>query len=311
MKRRVAAVLFTLLLAAACSGVAAQDAPRRGPEQTYAPNGALTCLGCHNKAPTNAVLQTAHASRADARSPFNDHDCETCHGASSNHRRGNARPVGIHFGGGSADWPVATVEEQNKVCLSCHANGLRTHWAASDHQFAELACVSCHDIHKARDPVLQSATQAAVCTGCHQEKRAQFTLRSHHLVPEGLMECTNCHNPHGSGADHLLARDTVVETCTGCHAEKRGPFLWEHQPVSEDCTGCHDPHGSVVERLLVQRPPFLCQNCHEGANHPSTLYSGDDIPPIGAAQQLLGKACLNCHSQVHGSNHPSGSRLTR
>jgi hypothetical protein len=26
--------------------------------------------------------------------------------------------------------------------------------------------------------------------------------------------------------------------------------------------------------------------------------------PIGAAQQLLGQSCLNCHSQVHGSNHP-------
>jgi hypothetical protein len=26
---------------------------------------------------------------------------------------------------------------------------------------------------------------------------------------------------------------------------------------------------------------------------------------------MLGKNCLNCHSQVHGSNHPSGARLTR
>jgi len=28
------------------------------------------------------------------------------------------------------------------------------------------------------------------------------------------------------------------------------------------------------------------------------------LSPIGAAQQLLGQSCLNCHSQVHGSNHP-------
>jgi hypothetical protein len=26
---------------------------------------------------------------------------------------------------------------------------------------------------------------------------------------------------------------------------------------------------------------------------------------------LLGKGCVNCHSQVHGTNHPSGARLTR
>jgi len=26
---------------------------------------------------------------------------------------------------------------------------------------------------------------------------------------------------------------------------------------------------------------------------------------------MLGRACLNCHSQVHGSNHPSGATLHR
>jgi len=26
---------------------------------------------------------------------------------------------------------------------------------------------------------------------------------------------------------------------------------------------------------------------------------------------VLGQNCLNCHSQVHGSNHPSGSKLMR
>jgi hypothetical protein len=26
---------------------------------------------------------------------------------------------------------------------------------------------------------------------------------------------------------------------------------------------------------------------------------------------LLAKSCLNCHSQVHGSNHPSGVKFMR
>jgi predicted CXXCH cytochrome family protein len=25
----------------------------------------------------------------------------------------------------------------------------------------------------------------------------------------------------------------------------------------------------------------------------------------------LGKQCMNCHVQVHGSNHPGGVRMTR
>jgi DmsE family decaheme c-type cytochrome len=305
---RLVTVLLLMLVA---TWSAAQAPARSRAQQSYAPGGAVSCLGCHNQPPANAVLGTAHGTRADPRGPFTDHDCETCHGPSSEHRRSRALPVGIQFDGGQADWPAASVEVQNSVCLGCHDNGLRTHWGGSEHQLADIACISCHDIHTQRDPVLEKLTQPDVCGDCNLEKRAQFSLRSHHPVREGLMTCTDCHNPHGSGGERLLAFDNVTQTCTNCHAEKRGPFLWEHQPVSDDCTNCHNPHGSVAERLLVQSPPFLCQGCHQDAFHPSTLYSGDDIPPVGAAQQLLGQSCMNCHSQVHGSNHPSGVRLTR
>jgi hypothetical protein len=26
---------------------------------------------------------------------------------------------------------------------------------------------------------------------------------------------------------------------------------------------------------------------------------------------MIGRSCQNCHSQVHGSNHPSGARFQR
>jgi DmsE family decaheme c-type cytochrome len=280
--------------------------------ENFARTGERACLTCHNRAPANALFKMAHASRADDRSPYNDHDCETCHGASPEHRRTVSLPTTVVFSGSSNNaFPASSVETQNSVCLGCHENGQRTHWQNSEHQFAELACTSCHDIHKVRDPVLDKTNQPAVCTGCHLEKQAQLKQRSHHPVLEGLMACSDCHNPHGSAAEHLLAGATTNETCTNCHAEKRGPFLWEHEPVTDNCTNCHNPHGSVVDRLLQTRTPFLCQDCHQDAFHPSTLYNGEDIPPFGAAQQLLGQACLNCHSQIHGSNHPSGSRFTR
>jgi hypothetical protein len=35
------------------------------------------------------------------------------------------------------------------------------------------------------------------------------------------------------------------------------------------------------------------------------------MPGGTANQNVLGKNCMNCHGQVHGSNHPSGARLTR
>jgi hypothetical protein len=57
--------------------------------------------------------------------------------------------------------------------------------------------------------------------------------------------------------------------------------------------------------------PLLCQQCHMSAFHPSTAYVGPD-PSVGRADiHLVAKGCLNCHSEVHGSNHPSGVRFTR
>jgi len=35
------------------------------------------------------------------------------------------------------------------------------------------------------------------------------------------------------------------------------------------------------------------------------------LPGGQRSPYVLGQNCLNCHSQVHGSNHPSGSKLMR
>jgi DmsE family decaheme c-type cytochrome len=125
------------------------------------------------------------------------------------------------------------------------------------------------------------------------------------------MACSSCHDPHDGNNDFLLRRSTVNQTCYLCHAEKRGPFLWEHAPASEDCTLCHQPHGSNHPSLLVKRPPLLCQQCHSPAGHPSGAYSSEEMDDSFNNRFLLGRSCLNCHSQVHGSNHPSGSKLHR
>jgi DmsE family decaheme c-type cytochrome len=113
----------------------------------------------------------------------------------------------------------------------------------------------------------------------------------------------------------LLKKNTVTETCTTCHAEKRGPFLWEHQPVSEDCTNCHTPHGSNIAPLLKSRAPFLCDECHDGPHNSTNPYGpGAAVGKAGAAtndRSAAGRACMNCHSMVHGSNSPSGAFLHR
>ena len=108
-----------------------------------------------------------------------------------------------------------------------------------------------------------------------------------------------------------LARQTLNDTCFACHAEKRGPYLWEHAPVAEDCGNCHDPHGSNHPGMLSLRGPMLCQGCHSQAGHPSVAADSSGLPEGTPSGYLLGQNCMNCHNAVHGSNHPSGSRLMR
>lgn len=292
--------------------------PASAADSTAAADAIRTCTRCHDatdKHPVLSILKSKHAVMADPGTPFADQACVTCHGASEKHMEApedakDRAPADIVFGKRGAG-PAA---ERNAVCLGCHEGGARMHWQGSAHQFGDLACTSCHTIHIGSDPILKTELQSDVCFNCHRNKRAETRRPFSHPLREGEMACSDCHNPHGSAGPTLLTGSTINETCYGCHAEKRGPFLWEHQPVREDCTICHRPHGSVHQALLKNRAPWLCQQCHLAQFHPSTAYSGTGLPgtttPSGA-QQLLGKSCMNCHSQVHGSNHPSGVRKTR
>lgn len=280
----------------------------------YTKKGADTCLKCHDEDsefPVFSIFKTKHAQPADKRTPFAGLQCESCHGPGAKHsrkiRKGEIRPPIINFGDKSALSP----ERQNRVCLECHEKQGRIAWKGSVHESGEVACTNCHGIHASRDKVLAAKGQAEVCFNCHRKERAEFYKPSVHPVRFGQMACSDCHNVHGSITDSLLARPTLNETCYTCHAEKRGPFLWEHAPVPEDCTLCHAPHGSVHPALLTKRPPLLCQQCHSQAGHPSFALTGAGLPGGTPSGFLLAGSCLNCHVQVHGSNHPSGVKLMR
>ncbi|MGQ0429476.1 MAG: DmsE family decaheme c-type cytochrome [Gammaproteobacteria bacterium] len=294
----------------------AQRAPAAEGRETAA-DAVRSCTRCHDAAekyPVLSILKSKHAVMADPRTPFADQACVSCHGASEAHVRA-PEEEGARAAPDIVFRKAATASaDQNQVCLDCHSGGDRMHWKSSAHAFQDLACSSCHTVHAGEDPVLVTQLQPEVCFDCHQNKRAEIRRPFAHPLREGEMACSDCHNPHGSAGPVLLAEATVNETCYGCHADKRGPFLWEHQPVREDCTYCHKPHGSAHPGMLKNRAPWLCQQCHLAQFHPSTAYSGTGLPgpatPSGA-QQVLGKSCLNCHSQVHGSNHPSGVRKTR
>lgn len=318
---KMTAILAAFLILVMTGPAAAAGDEEKQDELTYS-KGVKQCMTCHKEGkerPAHEIFFTEMGITGDPDSPFaeGNHDCEACHGPASQHLKkqpdGSRLPPPVTF---DEKTPVA---EQNAMCMNCHNDSGRFHWPGSAHNLENNSCVDCHDLHTPNDPVLSLETQPEVCYQCHKEQRAQFLRQSRHPVQTpsatmshvGLMSCTDCHNPHGGAGPANLIRNSVNEQCYDCHAEKRGPFLWEHAPVQEDCTNCHTPHGSNYENLLIARQPYLCQQCHLANFHPSSVYSGTGIPPDGAAQQMLGKQCANCHVQIHGSNHPGGLRQTR
>jgi DmsE family decaheme c-type cytochrome len=279
----------------------------------YSKKGADTCLNCHDDEVVLAVFKTKHGQPADDRSPFGHGQlqCEACHGPGGDHtgrvKRGEVRPPVIRFGPDSA----APVSVQNGMCLGCHESAMRESWHIGVHNEQGVACADCHDSHVEKDPVLSVSTQPDVCYTCHKMQRTDFVKPFSHPVWRGQMACSGCHQPHGTTAEAQLVRHTVNDTCYDCHAEKRGPLLFEHEPVAENCDICHSPHGSNHPGLLKTRAPLLCQQCHSQQGHPSVPYGPDGLADGSPSPYLLVGACLNCHTQVHGSNHPSGSSLMR
>ncbi len=282
-------------------------------QEDYSRKGADTCLSCHDDQSMLAVFRTKHANPTNPDAPFGHGQlqCEACHGPGGSHagrvRRGQERPPIPAFGSKS----TTGIAEQNAYCIECHQGNIGFAWHGSAHDDDTVACADCHTMHSERDPVLATATQADVCFDCHQQQRTQSMKPYAHPVRQGKMACTDCHNPHGDTTERLLAGNTVNGTCYECHAEFRGPYLWEHAPVTEDCNTCHNPHGSNQPGMLSMRAPLLCQSCHSQAGHPSLVQDARGLPENMPSSLLLGQSCLNCHDQVHGSNHPSGTKLMR
>lgn len=312
-------ILTALAFAGALAGIHPAQAAD-GPSSTVSAEagndlvlrGDAKCTRCHDEADSPAVLsigKTRHGTKADGRAP----SCTDCHGESNAHRgkveNGKERPPVERLFAKNSKTPVAA---RNEACLTCHQkDAKRSHWEGSVHQARDVACTSCHQIHTAHDKVRDKKTQPEVCYACHKEQRAQVNKPSHHPIPEGKMGCSDCHNGHGSTGPKLLVRESVNATCYTCHMEKRGPFVHNHAPVSEDCAICHNPHGTTAENLLKARPPFLCQQCHTPHGGAIAQLTNQSTPPAVVGRSAVnitqGRGCVNCHTQVHGSNNPANT----
>lgn len=270
--------------------------------------GDSVCQNCHEE--SFQKFQKTLMGRSflkKAKSGEETHACESCHGPGKAHAEaGGGKGVGGLITFGKND--PTPVKQRNEICLQCHQKGERLFWEGGVHESRDVACTNCHKVmENVTDRAqLAKSNEIETCGQCHVQKRAQQMRFTHMPLREGKMTCSSCHNPHGTPTPKLLKTTSVNETCYTCHAEKRGPFLWEHPPVMESCTNCHDAHGSNHEKMLNLPKSRVCQQCHDETRHPTNPQR-----VAGGTRTLFGRACTNCHFNVHGSNHPSGNGFVR
>jgi DmsE family decaheme c-type cytochrome len=277
---RLAATAVTLGIALACVG-SWQPPQQNDYRRTEAVAGAggrigsQACSDCHASFEGHSLASDAHA------------DCEACHGPAQLHEH-TARAGDIGYPG-------------NEDCAACHQLGRKTllGWSTSAHARVGVLCSDCHDTHNRElwhlreaeelgHVVLPRATPTTLmCSSCHAEVVAQLGLPSHHPVGEGMLECTDCHGAH---EDRAVALGAPTRICADCHQEVMGPWIYEHEPVTEDCGYCHAPHGASADFLLEVSQPAACISCHTVAT------SGAIHDPYAFTTR-----CTDCHNAVHGS----------
>lgn len=325
--RRIAILAVLALGVPAVSGSQARD-----PMPVQAA-GSKACADCHQQE-AELFVRSVHARLASRELQGLPAGCEACHGPGGKHV-GTAEAADIF---NFKDVPRGEAERR---CLACHQDGVAYAWMQGEHALNGVACVQCHKIHQERPavpadrgliekpapatsrslqpprPASLRKEETALCRECHPSVVSRMMLPSRHPVREGKMSCSSCHNVHGTEVAGLKSDERRNDLCLGCHASKQGPFVFDHQPVSEDCGSCHVPHGSVNNNLLKQNEPFLCLQCHEshfhigrsGATVPVMLPSGGSQNPFGESgwRRAFGTKCTQCHVSIHGSDLPGQS----
>ena len=276
-----------------------QPAAPDEPIDTSAYVGAETCKTCHEEIYKDYETTPHWKTMSDTRRGVAFQGCEACHGPGKAHVEGGGDTTKIFTFKGVSATAISY------RCLGCH-NYDQEHqnFVRGQHALSQVSCIDCHQPHHPKQPQrLLVASQPQLCFSCHQDVSPQFSRPFHHRVKEGLIRCTDCHNPHGGFGTQRARQQRASASqdivCFNCHADKAGPFVYEHPPVKvEGCISCHVPHGSANPRLLnYSQINLLCLGCH-------TLTVDSSVPGVPSFHNQTTKyqACTLCHVAIHGSN---------
>lgn len=251
--------------------------------------------------------------------------CSTCHGEVENFftRAVVHAPVAgggcftCHTPHGGAEGLLT--EAVPDLCVVCHDTDAEFAAAHGGESVAQSDCTACHEPHSSDSesllrPNRHSPFASGNCGTCHQMGQGfevahvdQLCARCHRGTTEFAKQefvhildrensCVQCHNPHASVAQNLLAAEPAV-MCMKCHPT--GDADRQAFPTHDgmDCTNCHLPHGADNARYFVAQGSDLCKDCHEQAHRVSHPIGPEVIDPRTEEQVT----CLSCH-QLHAAD---------
>ncbi len=161
---------------------------------------------------------------------------------------------------------------------------------------AEGACSKCHASPK--EPGKMVLEGRELCLSCHKNRAADLAKKTVHM-PFKEMDCTACHQPHGS-VNRALLNAPVNELCSTCHSLGDENIKKSHGGISvikTECTSCHTPHGSANPKLIseaAQHAPFEARSC-------DTCHDSPGPDGKAALKETPEKTCFVCHSDLQKS----------
>lgn len=168
-------------------------------------------------------------------------------------------------------------------------------------------CALCHQAHTAVGSyLLKQSSQTAVCFTCHNgtgssyNEQAQFNPQSpmvktsYHQVKNtgntsytGVLECTNCHNPHGNSNGPGTIYPRLLKSTDGTNFYYSGNAF---------CLACH----GTLNQNFPGDPSYYADTGGDHTNPNAAHYNTSKsvlLPPSGT--QIT---CVQCHDKHSGVN---------
>jgi DmsE family decaheme c-type cytochrome len=290
---RMSVIASTYLLLTGVS-LAAQTSGSSQTAPSYV--GSAACEACHMQESSEFDKSAHWKTTLNTRGGPSRQGCEGCHGPGSAHLADLTDKTKIF------DFTTEAPKSVNARCLECHAGGTEHMNAINSlHAQNEISCTSCHSEHHATtQEFLLVKSQPELCYTCHLAKKSEFEMPFHHRVNEGAIQCTDCHNVHGTALPKQVRMSSTQDAvCFKCHTDKQGPFVYEHAAMKvEGCESCHVTHGGPNPHMLkVSNVNMLCLQCHTASS-----FSGAPGTPSFHNEATFFQSCTLCHFAIHGSN---------